>query len=172
MMPGQMYRNIQKGQKISDSSIERLARRLVPSTIEELVRVCEADSKGRGLPEIDRTGEYKPGAWLVAKAEELGVYREQPEKLITGKDLIKEGFSPGKDFREIIDIGIKLRTFQNMLRKLEQGTEATNYTKEEALHLVAGLGDTLEAIEALKGHTIQTINNIRKIRNSQRENKK
>lgn len=66
-----------KGKKVSDGTIRRLARRVYPATIYELVLCAEADHTGRG-PFLDPhfpdqyllpLREYPAGAWMLKKQE-------------------------------------------------------------------------------------------------------
>ena len=99
----------QKGDKITDGAIRRLARRLYPATIYELTLVAEADYMGKGTRLHDQDKNFKSGAWLIKRSQELKVDRDKPENIIEGKDLIAMGFSPDKIFGRLIQTANKLR---------------------------------------------------------------
>lgn len=87
-------------QASSAASVRRLAKRLVPETIEGLCLVIEADHSGRpprppGLP--------KSAQDLLKKAQELELNTSAPKPLLQGRDLIARGMTPGKQFGELLD---------------------------------------------------------------------
>lgn len=167
MTPGSWYRATLKGIQVSDGAVERLARKLAPATIQQLVWLCEADHRGRGLPGLQEKKVYEAGEMLTMRAEEVGVYKEKPHNLFSGKDLIALGFKPGKSFGILIEVGRRLRGYKNLLQGLESET-VTPYTKEEALALVENADNSSEAISILKIEAIATMNKIRSIRKIRR----
>lgn len=79
--------------------VRRLAKRLFPASIDELLLLIEADHSGRpplpkGLPESAKK--------IKELADELGVQEEPQKPLIMGRHLIAEGLIPGKDFAPIL----------------------------------------------------------------------
>lgn len=102
---------------ISDGAIRRLAQKLYPATIQELVMVSEADHLGRGpfADEGNETGNtiprcnYLPKEWLLNRAQELNVKNKQPESLTLGRDWIQFGFKPGKHLGALIKLANDLR---------------------------------------------------------------
>ena len=112
----------------SDASIRRLALRLAPATIQELVWVGEADQRGRGTP----WRGYPKGELLLKKAEALALRSEKPRPLILGRDLIANGLIPGPHFGTIL-AGV-----------FEAQLEGKFTTKEEGLQYLA------DALKALK----------------------
>jgi tRNA nucleotidyltransferase (CCA-adding enzyme) len=81
-----------------DAAVRRLAHRL--GRIDRLVRVAEADARGRP-PIIVET--YEPGVWLMAQAEKLALRDARPMPLLFGRDLIARGVQPGPKMGEILD---------------------------------------------------------------------
>ena len=160
MIPGSWYRSIQRGEFVSDNAIERLARNLYPVTIYDLVMLCEADSKGRTLPGLKERKEYAPGIWLTAKAKELGVYKEKPKPLFTGKDLLALGYEPGPLIGQLIELGQEIRSHENTLRKLQNGASSEPYAKEEALALIVQTKDPVEAITVLNNRIAEILKKI------------
>ncbi len=73
-------------QELSDSGLRRLAKRLHPATLTELMWVSRADSRAGGVLDRDE---------LLARAEKLDVAREQPRPIIMGRDLLALGFMQG-----------------------------------------------------------------------------
>lgn len=101
-----------KEQKVGDGAIRRLARRIAPANILELVYVSEADQMGSGLPpsaDKEILKKHEAGEWLLERAREIEVERKGPENLIEGKDLIELGFEPGPEFGVVIDLANELR---------------------------------------------------------------
>lgn len=86
--------------KLSDSSVLRLAERLHPANILELVLVGAADRKGRGT---QWTG-YPEGLLLLKTANDLGVLVGQPKNLVSGQDLIAVGFKEGKELGQALNV--------------------------------------------------------------------
>ena len=79
-------------------ALNRLAKRIYPATIQELMWVAECDHRGRalewkGFPEAEE---------ILRRAEELKIKEKKPESLLLGRDLIKLGFSPGPKFGQIL----------------------------------------------------------------------
>lgn len=166
MMPGSLYRSEQDGRKVTDSAIRRLAKRIHPATIRELVMVSNADSFGRSL-ELDRT-KYAPGEWLLENAKRIGIDNDVSEPLLRGKDLIEVGLTPGKTMGEIIKLGDRIRALDEEL-KIEESKNGENLNKEEILSLVEGLESNEKAISELRKRAFALIEKIRAVRNEKRE---
>jgi tRNA nucleotidyltransferase (CCA-adding enzyme) len=78
-------------------AVRRLARRLVPSTLAELVLVCGADHAGRGDPSAPNLAE----AWLEM-GRGLSVQERPAKGLLTGDHLIAAGMAPGPAFKPVL----------------------------------------------------------------------
>jgi len=133
-----------RGKKISDGAIRKLAKKIYPATIEELVLVAEADHLGRGqnkdsaqIESILQADIYQPKAWLLEKAQKLQVLDSRPTDLLRGQDLLIIGLTPGKDFGEIISIGNELR-------------DDFGFDKDRILKILAGSKNSAEALNHLK----------------------
>jgi len=107
----------QKGEKITDGAIRRLAQRLYPATIYDLTLVAEADYLGKGTRLHDHDKDFKSGAWLIERSQALNVDRDKPENVIEGKDLIALGFTPDPVFGRIIQTANQLRDEKESTRK-------------------------------------------------------
>lgn len=78
-------------------AVRRLARRLAPATMAELVLVCGADRAGRGDPDAPNLAL----PWLAAAAD-LKVTERPAKGLLTGDHLIAAGMKPGPPFRPLL----------------------------------------------------------------------
>ncbi len=86
--------------EFTDSAVRRLARRLVPATIDDLCLVLEADHLGR--PPLVSADTAQRIAALAAKARALAVRAAAPQPLILGRHLLELGLKPGPQFKAII----------------------------------------------------------------------
>lgn len=115
-------------------AVRRLARKMHPSNIEELLVVCVADQRGRHpkkSPEdfVD---------WIMEVSVDMNVLTKPPEHVLTGKELIELGFKPGKQMGEVIHALDFLR-------------DECNLTKEQGISLVHDLaGDYDSALIILR----------------------
>ena len=92
----------QRGQvEFTDSAVRRLARKLVPATIDELCLVMMADHLGRP-PLVSAETETRIRV-LREKARALEIQDNAPRPLILGRHLIELGLQPSPSFRPIID---------------------------------------------------------------------
>ena len=78
----------------SDRAVRRLAKRLEPATIEELIVVITADQFGRP----PRPQEISDGVRaLQARAGELKVESSAPQPILMGRHLLELGMRPGRE---------------------------------------------------------------------------
>lgn len=131
---------VKKG-KISDGAIRRLAERISPATIQELVLVGEADHMGRGPFEDPDIPEqlllpfgYSPGKWLLRRARALEVEKSRPASLTRGQDWLNFGYEAGVHIGELIKLADQLR-------------DEKDYTKEMVFQAVYGISDPTRAIK-------------------------
>lgn len=110
--------------KVTDGTIRRLATRTYPATLLELVWVGEADRRGGGTSvrlEAEKvfspTGEFLPGKWLLERAAKLGIAKEKPAPLISGRDWLAHGCRPGKIVGELMRLADQLRDEQDYERE-------------------------------------------------------
>jgi len=82
----------------SPAAVRRLAHRLHPATIQELLLVAESDQRGRALPFEGLPG----GAILLRRAQELSLTMSKPTPILMGRHLIEMGAKPGPNFSRIL----------------------------------------------------------------------
>ena len=87
-------------QTLSDRSVRRLARRLEPATIEELIVLITADQFGR--PPRPQVISENVRA-LQARAAELQVQSSAPKPILLGRHLIELGMKPGREFGVLLE---------------------------------------------------------------------
>jgi len=80
------------------NALNRLAVRLSPATIQELLWVSEADHHGRDL----EWNGFPEGEKILKLAKELQIEKSKPKPVLQGRDLIKLGFEPGPHFGQTI----------------------------------------------------------------------
>jgi tRNA nucleotidyltransferase (CCA-adding enzyme) len=96
LKPTMFYRD---RNKLTDGAIRRLARRLHPATIKELIHTAHSDHTGRGK---NGPQDFPAGPWLLQKAVELQVDKEPPKPLLLGRHLIQLGVRPGPQMGKIL----------------------------------------------------------------------
>lgn len=100
---------IEKQQPITDGAIRKLAARIAPATINELLLVAEADYFGRGQYRHGETREYPERPWLLDRASRLDVLTGPAPHAITGAELVALGIEPGPKMGEMIREADRLR---------------------------------------------------------------
>lgn len=134
-----------QGTKISDGAIRRLATRIHPATIEELVIVAEADHMGRGAfrdPEVPEqlllSDGFPAGDWLLTRARKIAVDKQKPPRIFKGEELFEMGFKAGVNMGRIIDLASDLSAVGGHSK--EQIAEMIRgKSEEEAIVLLSGL---------------------------------
>lgn len=130
-------------EKITDKAIRRLAKRIYPATIYELVLLAEADHLGRGpFTESKKTDQlimkiFHAGPWLLKRARELDVEESRPPDLIQGRDLINIGYKPGVNFGKMIKLANQLR-------------DDLGFTKNMIFESLKEIKNSEKAVEKLK----------------------
>lgn len=103
MRPMQLTREIRAG-KLSDSqqvnALRRLIRDLDVVEWPVFLTLCEADQRGRALPQEDYLPAYVLGEILQEHPHLLEMARN---KLLRGRDLIALGIAPGREIGEWLD---------------------------------------------------------------------
>lgn len=86
-------------QNNSDKAIRRLAKRLEPENIRNLITLMSADSLGRP----PRPARIPQGVLeLERRAADLAVHQAAPKPLLQGRHLLDAGLSPGPQFSQIL----------------------------------------------------------------------
>jgi tRNA nucleotidyltransferase (CCA-adding enzyme) len=86
-------------QTLTDRSVRRLARRLMPATIRELITVITSDQFGRPpKPKVMSAGVLA----LKQMAKALDVVSQAPQPILMGRHLVECGMAPGKDFGPLL----------------------------------------------------------------------
>ncbi len=79
-------------------AVRRMARRLQPASLAELVMIVRADCKGRGDPDAEHA---LAGDWL-AMAQDVTVTERPASGILTGHHLIAAGMPPGPAFKTVL----------------------------------------------------------------------
>jgi tRNA nucleotidyltransferase (CCA-adding enzyme) len=122
-------------ERVTDAAVRRLAKKIAPASIQDLIMLGEADVHGRGVwidqPHASRDAKawngYESGKKLLAHAERLpdiSATSAKTVKYITGKRLIELGLSP--------KLGGK---FGAVLNELEHAQEEDKITSPDDLRL-------------------------------------
>ncbi len=98
-----------EGMSISDGAIRKLAARIAPATMNELLLVAEADYFGRGQWRHGEARQYPERQWLLDRAAKLDVLAGPAPHAITGADLVALGIEPGPKMGEMIREADRLR---------------------------------------------------------------
>ncbi len=100
--PFMLYYQTQTESPPGDGAIRALARRMHPATIEQLLRVAEADMRGRGPVSEQEKQKLDAIEWVRQRAHELHVRDQKPADVIRGNDLLAFGMKPGPHFGVIV----------------------------------------------------------------------
>ncbi len=109
--------DVKNGKPITDGAIRKLAARIAPATMNELLLVAEADYFGRGQWRHGETREYPERSWLLGRAAKIDVLAGPAPHIITGSDLIERGIEPGPKMGEIITKADQLRDDEGMMKE-------------------------------------------------------
>ncbi len=157
MAPSMLYIDkVIKGKKVGDGAIRKLAKRIHPATIQELVAVAMADHLGRGPftdPEVPEqlllSDGFPAGPWLLDWSRRLGVETSKPADLIRGRDLILLGFKPGKNVGQVVKLANSLRDDKGLSESDVFGHIAILspggvVSEEDENQIISGLAKVLE----------------------------
>jgi len=100
---------------LAESSLKAVKRLSLKVNIEDLCIVCLADCLGRDIKDKEKCP--KATSWLLGKAKELNIQNEALKPYVQGRDLIKLGLKPSKEFKEILDFAFDLQIDENMDRE-------------------------------------------------------
>lgn len=95
--------------RITDGAIRKLAGRIAPATMNELLMVAEADYFGRGQWRHGEERHYPEREWLLERASRLNVLSGPAPHAITGAELVALGVEPGPKMGELIREADRLR---------------------------------------------------------------
>lgn len=85
---------------VTDAQVRRLARKLAPATIADLLAVMRADARGR--PPRDDSDARPAIDALAAKATDLALADAAPHPIVQGRHLVARGLAPGPPFTPIL----------------------------------------------------------------------
>lgn len=110
------YTECVEGTPVTDGALRRLAARIDPATLCDLVLVTEADYCGRGpFPDSDDPSKkvwrtsYPAGPWLLERGRQLELLHGPAPHIINGGELIDLGFAPGPLFGQVMQLADELR---------------------------------------------------------------
>lgn len=115
MRPLYLHQEKLQASEIKDSVFRRLAKDAAPSNIRELALLSEADQ--RASFEVNQDQIRELSNWLVERAEQLGVDRQVAPELMTGKDFLDMGFTPGPEIGKLIQLSSHLRDVKGLDKK-------------------------------------------------------
>ncbi len=84
-----------------DTTVRRLARKIEPATLDDLIAVMRSDHLGR--PPLVSVETEKRLGFFRACAQKLALEHAAPKPIILGRHLIKLGFQPGPSFKKALD---------------------------------------------------------------------
>jgi tRNA nucleotidyltransferase (CCA-adding enzyme) len=91
----------QEAPTYTDTQLRRLARRLMPATVEDLCEVMRADACGR--PPMNPAGSLRLITEMRDQAHILCLRTEAPQPLLQGRHLIALGMTAGPHFKPLLD---------------------------------------------------------------------
>jgi len=122
LRPTQLYTQHSKS-----AAVRRLA---VKVNIKQLILVAKADHLGRITNEAP-SEHFPAGAWLEKKAAKLHVLQTAPTPLLQGRDLIKQGLTPSKQFKTILQAGFEAQLEGLFHTKKEAQAWLTSFLEKE-----------------------------------------
>jgi tRNA nucleotidyltransferase (CCA-adding enzyme) len=84
-----------------DTTVRRLARKIAPATLDDLMAVMQADHLGRP-PLVSAETERRLG-YLRAAAQRLAIEHAAPKPIVLGRHLVALGCRPGPHFAPALD---------------------------------------------------------------------
>jgi tRNA nucleotidyltransferase (CCA-adding enzyme) len=134
-------------EKLGKSVVKRLAKKLEPATIEQLVALSKADSWGR-TTERAIARDSREEDWLLEQAQEMQVSQGGPKPLLMGRHLQQMKLKPGPVYSRIIDhvyqlqLDGKINTLEEAIAAAEEFIEDEGIGK--SLLWAMGLRDMAE----------------------------
>ena len=157
LVPTTLYLNeTQRGEKVTDGAIKRLARRIHPATTQQLVLLAKADSFGRG-PFVDpdfpersfMPSDYPAGEWLLNRCTALGIDRKVPKPVLFGRDLIALGFEPGPTFGKVLKQTEKMHIAGLTREEILSRIDTCMHTHKKEHGALPSLDEVLENLESV-----------------------
>jgi tRNA nucleotidyltransferase (CCA-adding enzyme) len=84
-----------------DTTVRRLARKIQPATLNDLIAVMQADHLGR--PPLIPQETVRRIEQLRAAAQRLALEHDAPKPVVLGRHLIALGYQPGPQFKKALD---------------------------------------------------------------------
>ena len=94
-----MHHHGQRAQR--DTTVRRLAKKIAPATLDELITVMLADHFGR--PPLIPRETVERIEHLRAGAQRLALEHSAPKPIVLGRHLIALGYQPGPQFKQALD---------------------------------------------------------------------
>ena len=91
----------QGAEEYRDTTVRRLARKVEPATIDELIAVMQADHLGR--PPLVSAETVRRLDYLRTAAKRLALEHASPRPIVLGRHLIALGLQPGSHFTPALD---------------------------------------------------------------------
>lgn len=88
------------GVKANDRFVKRLAQRVAPSNLIQLVKLIEADHSGR--PPLPKHCP-QVGTDILSIGAKLNITKDQPVPILQGRHLIGVGLKPSKEFKSLLN---------------------------------------------------------------------
>jgi tRNA nucleotidyltransferase (CCA-adding enzyme) len=87
--------------QLRDTTVRRLARKIAPATLDDLIAVMRSDHLGRP-PLVSKATEQRLEL-LRASAHRLAVEHDAPKPIVLGRHLIALGLEPGPQFSTVLE---------------------------------------------------------------------
>ena len=104
LKPGMLLREFEKGNMTADqydNAVRRLLKRIYPLDYRTYLAACEADYRGRSLPDV-QSGPYIAGEKFAEAVVRNKLDIDPPKPLLRGEDLLELGIQPGVEMGRII----------------------------------------------------------------------
>jgi tRNA nucleotidyltransferase (CCA-adding enzyme) len=118
--------------KLGKSVIKRLARKLEPATIEQLVALSKADSWGR-TTERAKARDSREEDWVLEQAKEMKVEQGGPKPLLMGRHLQQLKLKPGPVYTRILNHVFQLQLDGRVNTLDEAIAAAESFIEEEGI---------------------------------------
>lgn len=117
----------------SDNSVRRLARKLAPATVDDLIAIMRADHNGR--PPLRSEDSLARIDELLAKAHELKLQDAAPKPIILGRHLLNLGYAPSPKFKPTLEAAFEAQLDGDFADEATGLTWLQNHLREHPLDL-------------------------------------